>query len=300
MCIEPRIIVQESEKMKVIDVQTQMTTKTGALWPIEMKEFFETTFKAKIPYYQSEEEMAGVFREADAMVIVFPPTADKKDIGEIRSLNDYVAQLRKDYPDAIYSSWVCLDPQLGLTKCLHELERCIKDLGTAGFYYNGFMTGIPANDKYLYAFWDLCQEAKAPVKISVGHTAAGAGTPGGGGIHLLRTENPVCIDDVAADFPNLTIIATHCPWPFHNEMISVMLHKANVYNDLHGWSPKYFPPEIKKEIHGRLKNKFLFGSDYPFFSFQRLYQDWEAEGYKPEVLEKVYYQNAQKIFECKG
>jgi len=282
--------------MKVIDVQTQMTTEKGALWPLGIKDYFEASFKTKIPYYQSEEEMVEVFREAGASVILLPTTADKSDFNEIREANDYVGQLKKDYPDAIIGGWVMINPQLDMDKCLEELERCVKDLGAIGFYYNGFSTGIPANDKLLYPIWDLCEKLNAPVKISVGHTAAGAGLPGGMGIHLLRTENPICIDDVAADFPDLTVIGAHVPWPFHNEMISVMLHKANVYNDLHGWSPKYYPPEIKREINGRLKNKFLFGSDYPFFPYQRLYDDWEAEGYKPEVLENVYFNNAKQIF----
>lgn len=113
----------------------------------------------------------------------------------------------------------------------------------------------------------------------------------------LATERPIPnIDDVAAQFPELTIIGAHCPWPFHSEMISVLVHKANVYNEVHGWSPKYFPEELKKETNSRLKTKILFGSDYPFFTFERLVKDWEAECYKPEVLENVFYKNAEKIF----
>ena len=281
--------------MKVIDVQTQMTTEKGALWPLSLKDFFEASFKTKIPYYQSEEEMMNGFREAEARVILIPPTWGKQDPGEVRAAHDYVGQLKKDYPDVVYSFWVSPAPGVNIIKWIRELERCIKDLGSTGVYYNGFSTGIPANDKFMYPFYDLCQEAGVPARISVGHTAAGAGTPGGMGIHL-RTENPIYIDDVAADFPSLNVIATHCPWPYHNEMISIMLHKANVYNDLHGWLPRYFPPEIKREINGRLKNKFLFGSDFPFFTYQRLYEDWEAQDYKPEVLENVYYRNAQRVF----
>jgi hypothetical protein len=103
------------------------------------------------------------------------------------------------------------------------------------------------------------------------------------------------VDDVAIQFPNLTIIAAHCAWPFHNEMTAVMIHKSNVHNELHGWSPKYFPAELKREINGRLQDRFMFGSDYPWFSYERLVRDWETEGYKSEVLEKVYVTNAQRI-----
>ena len=283
-------------KAKVIDVQTQMTTKKGALWPLELKEMFEAVFKHKIPYYQTEEEMIQSFREAGARVMIRLASGDKKDFGQIQEAHDYVAQLKRDYLDVVIGFWVPLDPRLSLLKNLRELERCIKDLGSFGYYHNGMLSGIPANDKSLYPLYELCQEEGVPVKISTGHTAAGAGTPGGSGIHL-KIEHPIPnIDDVAADFPQLTVIGAHCAWPFHNEMISVMVHKTNVYNDLHGWSPKYFPTELKREVNGRLKGRFLFGSDYPFFEYQRLFRDWEAEGYKPEVLENVYYKNAQRVF----
>ncbi|MDY6881940.1 MAG: amidohydrolase family protein [Desulfatiglans sp.] len=282
--------------MKVIDVQAQMTTRKGALFP-DKKDFFETSFKTKIPYFQTEEEMMGYYRSVDASVILVTPAGNKTDMGELRDVNDYVGQLKKDYPDVVAGFWVGFHPDLGIHQCLKELERCIKDLGAVGYYHMADLgAGIPANDPRNYPLYGLCQEAGAVIKTSIGHTAAGAGLPGGGGVRL-KHERPIpVLDDIAVDFPDLSIIGAHCPWPFQNEMISVMLHKANVYCDLHGWSPKYFPPEIKKEVNGRLKHKFFFGSDYPFLYFDRLYEDWESEGYRPEALENVYYKNAQKVF----
>jgi predicted TIM-barrel fold metal-dependent hydrolase len=52
---------------------------------------------------------------------------------------------------------------------------------------------------------------------------------------------------------------------------------------------------MKREINGRLQDKFMFGSDYPIIPHKRLFQDWESEGYKPEVLEKIFWKNAQRI-----
>ena len=78
-------------------------------------------------------------------------------------------------------------------------------------------------------------------------------------------------------------------------MIAVLLHKPNVFNELHGWLPKYFSAELKKEIGGRLQDKIMFGSGYPLFSFERLFNEWEALGLRDEVLEKVYLLNAQRI-----
>ncbi|MHA1649075.1 MAG: amidohydrolase family protein [Candidatus Helarchaeota archaeon] len=281
---------------KVIDFQTQMTTEKGALFPIGFKSFFEKTFKCKIPYYQTEEEMIEVYRKADIKAILVPPTSTKKDFNEIQDINNYVADLMDKYPDVILGSWFMMNASHSRDKWLEELERCIVDLGFFGPFHYGASSGIAANDERMYPFWKLCARKKVPVKISTGHTAAGAGTKGGSGLKL-RYERPIpYIDDVAADFPKLIIIAAHMPWPFHNEIASVLIHKGNVYNEVHGWSPKYFPADFKREINGRCKKKILFGSDWPFFTFERLYNDWEAEGYKPEVLENIYYKNAKRLF----
>jgi len=282
--------------MKAIDLETQMTTEKGALFPKDFKAYFEDIFKVTIPYYQTEEEMIEGFRRADIKAILVPPTAGESDFDKIRETNDYVAKLRDSYPDVILGSWVMMNLQISPDKWLEELERCIKDLGFFGFFHFGASTGIPANDERLRPFCEVCTKHKVPIKVSVGHTAVGAGIPGGMGIRL-KTERPIpYIDDLAADFPDLTIIAAHPPWPFHDEMCSVLLHKPNVYNELHGWSPKYFPQELKREINGRLKHKFMFGSDWPFFSLERLFQDWEGERYKPEVLAHVYRKNAERVF----
>jgi predicted TIM-barrel fold metal-dependent hydrolase len=146
-----------------------------------------------------------------------------------------------------------------------------------------------------FPFYNQCIEAGAPALLYVGMTGLGAGLPGGGGYPLDYFRPIPYIDDVAAQFPDLTIIASHPAWPWHNEMIAVLLHKPNVYNDLHGWSPKYFPSELKREINGRLQDRFLFGADYPMFNHDRLFSDWEAQSYRAEVMEKLFVKNAQRI-----
>jgi len=82
-----------------------------------------------------------------------------------------------------------------------------------------------------------------------------------------------------------------------DEQIAVLPHKASVFNDLSGWVPKYFPGNLKRKINGRLQDKFMYGSDYPEIPPQRWLDEFEAGGYKPEVVAKVLYKNAQRILE---
>jgi predicted TIM-barrel fold metal-dependent hydrolase len=79
-------------------------------------------------------------------------------------------------------------------------------------------------------------------------------------------------------------------------MIAVLLHKGNVSYEIHGWSPKYLTPALKKEILGRLQDRVMFGCDFPALTHERVVNDWIAEGYSDEVLEKLFFRNAEAYF----
>ena len=81
-----------------------------------------------------------------------------------------------------------------------------------------------------------------------------------------------------------------------DELIAVLLHKGNVSYEIHGWSPKYLTPALKKEIRGRLQDRVMFGSDFPALSYERVVGDWIAEGYSDAVLEKLFFRNAEAYF----
>jgi hypothetical protein len=123
----------------------------------------------------------------------------------------------------------------------------------------------------------------------------GAGVPGGNGLKLSYGRPIPYIDDVAADFPNLTIIGAHPSWPWQEEMLAVAVHKTNVYIDLSGWSPKYFSPSLIQYANTLLQDRVLFGSDYPFLTPERWLADFEKAGFKPQVREKILLHNAKRL-----
>ena len=133
-----------------------------------------------------------------------------------------------------------------------------------------------------YPMYEAMAEAKMPVIFHSGHSGMGSGLRGGGGLRL-KYSNPMHLDDVAADFPDMTIIIAHPSWPWQDEALSVCLHKPNVYIDLSGWSPKYFPPQLIHYANTQLKHKMLFGTDYPLITPERWMKDYDAAGFRPEV-----------------
>ena len=284
--------------LKALDIQVQCTAKWGPLLNPEQTEQIGKYLGTKLHYDLTDDQMAQELRDNNVKAMILLPTSDiREDIGRVRELHDRAAECQKKHPDVILGYWATINPHLGY-KGIRELDRCIRDLKFVGYYHITLASGVPMNDPRMNHVYDLCSEAKVPVKLNIGHTAGGAGLPGGGGFHLNYEQPIPYFDDVCANFPNLTVISGHVPWPWHNELISVLLHKGNAYAENHGWAPKYIPEEIKKEVNGRLQDKYMFASDYPFVTHERVFKEWE-EVLKPEVREKVYWKNAARIFKIK-
>jgi uncharacterized protein len=151
--------------------------------------------------------------------------------------------------------------------------------------------GFFPNDRMAYGLYEVIAEHKLPAIFHSGHSGIGTGMPGGGGLRL-KYSNPIHIDDVAVDFPDMTIIIAHPSWPWQDEALSVCLHKPNVFIDLSGWSPKYFPPQLVQYANSQLKTKMLFGSDWPLIAPDRWLKDFREAGFKPEVHDLILKENA--------
>ena len=207
--------------------------------------------------------------------------------------NDYVRDMQQRHKDRIIQAWAAVDPLKG-DAAIAEAQHAIRDLKMLGFHFHPIMGHFAVNERRFYPLWEAISALKVPVMIDVGTTGMGAGTPGGLGAKL-RHAHPSCIDELAADFPDLTIVAAHPSWPWVDEMTAVVLHKGNVFWELSGWAPKYFPVQLKTDIRARLQDKIMFGSDYPSIPYARLFQEWRELGYADDVMEKIFHRNAERV-----
>jgi predicted TIM-barrel fold metal-dependent hydrolase len=103
------------------------------------------------------------------------------------------------------------------------------------------------------------------------------------------------LDDVAADFPELTIVMAHPSVPWQDEAISIATHKANVFIDLSGWRPKYFPPQLVRAANTMLREKVLFGSDFPVITPDRWLADFADLEIKDDVRPLILKDNAVRV-----
>lgn len=172
-----------------------------------------------------------------------------------------------------------------------ERARDLAARCACGFKFHPSLRAFEPNDLAYYPLYAAIEELGLPAIFHTGQTGIGAGLPGGRGIKL-RYSDPMLLGDVAADFPGLTVILAHPSVPWQDSAISMATHKANVYIDLSGWLPKYFPPALVRATNGLLKHKVLFGSDYPVLSPDRWLESFATLDIKPEVRPLVLKQNA--------
>jgi predicted TIM-barrel fold metal-dependent hydrolase len=241
---------------------------------------------------KSEPEVIEEFKKfaVEAVLVAF----DIESVtGSPACTNEYVAGMRDRNRSVILQAWAAVDPLKGVA-AMEEAKKAIVELGMLGFHFHPIMGHFSVDERKLYPLWETINSLKVPVMIDVGTTGMGAGMPGGLGA-VIRHAHPAAVDQLAADFPNLNIVAAHPGWPWNEEMIAVALHKGNVSWELSGWAPKYFPDTLKRDIKGRLKDKIMFGSDYPSIPYERILKEWNELGYSDELLEQIFHANAERI-----
>ena len=282
--------------MKLFDLHSHWGTKRGYVLRTEEQLAQQRKTWNSDPKYVTEDEMAAYLRAQQVRTILDFGFTKSMSLEELRPYHDYALEVQAKYPDVIFGHWLQIDPRLGKAGA-DEFRRCAAaSKGFVGICVSAPGMGFPANDPIYDPFYEASLELGRPVLVLVGTTGSGAGLPGGGGV-VLDLSHPRYIDALSARFPKLTIIAGRNPWPWADDMIAVMLHKPDVWLEFHGWSPKYIPASLKHEIPRRLKNRVLFGADYPLFTYERLVNDWEAQGFDEETLARVYNGNARRLFQ---
>jgi len=259
--------------------------------PTESQEAMGRYFRYQ-PQHQTVPEMAQMYRKLRMAFVVFTVDAEKSASGKIT--NEEIAELAHQNAD-VAIPFASINPHRG-EEGVREARRLIRDFGVKGFKFHPSVQDFYPNDRMVYPLYEAIAEAKLPALFHTGQTGVGAGTRGGGGIRL-KYANPMLLDDVAADFPDMPIILAHPSFPWQEEALSVATHKPQVYIDLSGWSPKYFPPILVQYANTLLKDKILFGSDYPVIAPERWIAEFDKLDIKPEVRPLIMKENAAKLLQ---
>ena len=237
------------------------------------------------------DETAAYYRERKMAAVIF--TVDSEwATGHPPIANEAVAEGAARHPDVLIP-FGSIDPHRGAVG-VREARRLVTEHGVRGFKFHPSIQSFFPDDRLAYPLYEALQEMGVPALFHSGQNGIGAGLPGGAGIRM-KYSNPLHLDDVAADFPDLTIIIAHPSFPWQDVALAVATHKANVYIDLSGWSPKYFPPQLVRYADTMLRTKVLFGSDYPVLTPDRWLTDFENLPIRDEVRPLILKENAIRV-----
>jgi predicted TIM-barrel fold metal-dependent hydrolase len=248
-------------------------------------------------YFGSDPELPGVdeiaetYRERSIAAVVFtvdattslgyPPVSSEEIAAGAARNNDVLIPFGS------------VDPLQGAA-AVTRARLLVEEHGVRGFKFHPTLQNFDPSDEAFFPLYEEIQALGVPTIFHTGQTGIGAGLPGGFGLKL-GLSNPMLLDVVAGSFPALQIVMAHPSVPWQDEAIAIATHKANLWIDLSGWSPKYFPENLVRQANSLLQDKVLFGSDFPLITPDRWMKDFAALTLKDEVRPKILKANAVRL-----
>ena len=200
-----------------------------------------------------------------------------------------VADAVQKYP-ARFSGLAGIDPTEGMAG-VRALEHAVREYGFIGAHtYPHWYELAPDHARY-YPFYAKCVELDIPIQMQVGQSMVyDASYP------RRSVGRPICLDNIACDFPELKLVGIHVGIPWTDEMIAMAWKHANVYIGCDAHRPTYWPESFVKYINSYGQDKVIFGTDFPVLDFERTRADVEALNFKPAVLQKLLRDNALRLY----
>jgi uncharacterized protein len=283
--------VIDVDRVKAIDVHTHAEVSLDGHDPMppELREAARRYFRGE-GSAPNAQDVADYYREREMACVVFTVDYETRT-GRPPVPNEEILEVAAENSDVMIA-FASVDP--ARKDAVERAERLIADHDVRGFKFHPNIQEFFPNDRSVYPLYEVIAEARLPALFHTGHSGIGSGVPGGGGLRL-KYSNPIYVDDVAADFPELPIVLAHPSFPWQDEALSIAMHKPEVYIDLSGWSPKYFPPQLVQYAKTLLKGQVLFGSDYPMITPDRWLKDFEGLGFDEELTQLVLKENAARL-----
>ena len=215
------------------------------------------------------------------------------EVGNIADeLNRIVADIVAQHPLRFTGIGTVNLADFSITKALQQIDECA-DMGLIGLSLEPAFFGLQLNEKRLYPIYAKAMEKNMLVAL---HTGINYTTN-----KPMAGENPLLLDEIACDFPDLTLVASHGGWPWIAEMVAVARKHPNIYIEFGGLAPKYIGAPgsgwemMYRFMNSVLSHQVLYGSDWPTMDHARTLSEWRELGLKPSVLEGLLAGNAKAL-----
>jgi predicted TIM-barrel fold metal-dependent hydrolase len=207
----------------------------------------------------------------------------------VRLPYETVHETVQQYPNR-FRGLAGIDPTEGMAG-VRQLEYAVRELGFVGAHLYPHWFELPPDHARYYPFYAKCVELDVPIQMQIGHCLRyTAQRP------LRSVGQPITLDGIACDFPELKLIGIHIGWPWTEEMISVAWKHPNVYIGCDAYAPRYWKPEFVHFINTWGQDKVIFGTDFPIIDPERAIREIGELGLRPEAERKLLRENTLRIY----
>ena len=235
--------------------------------------------------YLKKMDSAGIGRS----LLIATRAGDLRVRGSFEVPDEMIADACRRYPNR-FSGLAGVDPTRGM-QGLRELEHAVVELGFVGAHFYPHWFAMPPNAPQIYPYYAKCCELGIPIMMQVGHNLVYSRER-----RLPSVANPILLDQVAIDFPELILIGIHIGIPWTDEMISMCWKHENVFTAGDAYAPKYWPDSYVHYANSYGSHKVLFGTDWPVVDPERAVREIDALKLKPEAHRQLMRENALRIF----
>jgi predicted TIM-barrel fold metal-dependent hydrolase len=204
-----------------------------------------------------------------------------------------VCEAVRRYPHR-FSGLAGIDPTRGIAG-LKELDRAVKEYGFVGAHLYPHWFGKAPDAAIYYPYYARCAELGIPIMMQVGHCLVYQKDR-----RLPSVGRPIALDQVAIDFPELTLIGIHLGYPWTDEMISVCTKHPNVYMAGDAYAPKHWGSAAVHYANTFGQDKFMFGTDWWVIDPERAVDEIAELNFRPISLRKIMRDNALRVFNIKA
>lgn len=200
--------------------------------------------------------------------------------------NEFVADIVATHPELFVGiGSVPLDEPM---EAVREVRRCVNEYGFVGIRTIPWLWELPPDDRLYYPVYGECVEQDVPFCLQVGHT---------GPLKPSEMGRPIpYVDNVAREFPDLTIVAGHIGHPWTAEMMALATKYENVYIDTSAYKPSRYPDEFVEFLGTYGSENVLFGTNYPMIQPSDCLEELDELNLNEEALGKFLYENAERAF----
>jgi len=235
------------------------------------------------------EEMVAAYRDAGVGRAVLLGWDAETNTGNPPIPNERVAEVRDEYPD-FFVGFGSVDPHKD--DCVAEAVRCVEELGLSGFKFQQLAQGFDPSAPEHRELFDTIEALGVPCVFHGGNSTMGAGAPGGRGLRIKHGD-PMLLDDLAAEHPDLQILIAHPAFPWEKEQLAICQQKGNVSMDLSGWRPKYIDDQVLQYARTVLQDDVMFGTDYPMLEPRPWLEEFAELDWDEDVQRKLLFENAE-------